>query len=158
MATNYLTPDGLARLRGELLQLLEEERPKIVQAVNVAAAMGDRSENAEYIYGKRRLREIDRRIRFLQKRLDNVEVVDPTRVDVSKVAFGCWVKVRDEEGVDAWYQIVGEDEINPKLGRITFSSPLGRALLGKKEGDYAVVRRPKGDAEVEVLQIRNRAP
>lgn len=158
MSTNYLTPDGLARLRGELQALLNDERPKVVHAVNVAAAMGDRSENAEYIYGKRRLREIDRRIRFLQKRLDAVEVVDPAKVSTEKVAFGCWVQVADENGVENWYQIVGEDEIDPKAGRITFSSPLGRALLGKRVGSEVMVQKPTGPVEMEVLDIRNVAP
>jgi len=162
MSTNYLTPEGLARLRGELQALLGDERPKIVHAVNVAAAMGDRSENAEYIYGKRRLREIDRRIRFLQKRLDNVEVVDPAKSPTDKVAFGGWVQVADEDvqgkSTKRWYQIVGEDEIDPQRGRITFSSPLGRALLGKQVGDYVKVQKPGGAAEVEILAIQNRPP
>jgi len=153
MSKNYLTPEGFARLRGELLKLLNEERQQILAAVNVAAAMGDRSENAEYIYGKRRLREIDRRLRFLQKRLDDVEVVDPAKVATDKVSFGTWVHVVDEEGEESHYQLVGEDEIDPKAGRITFSSPLGRALLGKRVGDVVLFRRPKGDTEVEILAI-----
>ena len=153
MATNYLTPEGLHKLRSELKQLLDVERPQIVQAVNVAAAMGDRSENAEYIYGKRRLREIDRRIRFLQKRLDNVEVVDRDSVALDKVTFGAWVTVVDEDGVEKRYQIVGADEIDPSAGRITFSSPLGRALLGKKVGDLVIVQRPAGPTEVEITKI-----
>lgn len=151
--TNYLTPPAYAQLRAELESLLNTERPKIVQAVTDAAAMGDRSENAEYIYGKRRLREIDRRIRFLQQRLEAVEIVDPQSVDTSKVSFGTWVQVADEEGGNAWYQIVGPDEIDPMQGRITFSSPLGRALLGKRVGDTVTLVRPKGPVEVEVLQI-----
>ncbi|MBS1983885.1 MAG: transcription elongation factor GreB [Bdellovibrionales bacterium] len=151
--TNYLTPPAYAQLRAELESLLNTERPKIVQAVTDAAAMGDRSENAEYIYGKRRLREIDRRIRFLQQRLEAVEIVDPQSVDTSKVSFGTWVQVADEEGGHAWYQIVGPDEIDPAQGRITFSSPLGRALLGKRVGDTVTLVRPKGPVEVEVLQI-----
>lgn len=151
--TNYLTPAGYERLRSELKQLLEVERPKIVSAVSDAAAMGDRSENAEYIYGKRRLREIDRRIRFLQGRLEKVEVVDPAKVDLAKVSFGAWVEVVDDDGAEAWYQIVGPDEIDPDQGRITFSSPLGRALLGRKVGDSVTLVRPKGSVEVEVLRI-----
>lgn len=154
---NYLTPEGHQRLREEFRQLLEVERPKIVASVNAAAAMGDRSENADYIYGKRRLREIDRRLRFLQKRLENVEIVDPTRVDTSKVSFGVFVTVVDEDGKESVFQIVGEDEIDPKAGRITFSSPLGRALLGKKVGDSFTVQRPAGSMEYEVVAIRNRA-
>lgn len=152
--TNYLTPAAYEALRAELKELLDVERPKIVSAVSDAAAMGDRSENAEYIYGKRRLREIDRRIRFLQKRLESVEVVDPAKIDISKVSFGAWVKVADEEGEERWYQIVGQDEIDPQAGRITFSSPLGRALLGKRVGDIAGFQAPRGPVEYEVLEIR----
>jgi transcription elongation factor GreB len=151
--TNYLTPAAYDKLRAELKQLLDEERPVIVRAVSDAAAMGDRSENAEYIYGKRRLREIDRRIRFLQKRLEDVQVVDPAQVDTRKVSFGAWVKVVDEEGKQAWYQIVGQDEIEPGEGRITFSSPLGKLLLGKAVGDVVLLKRPKGEIEIEILEI-----
>jgi len=158
MSTNYLTPEGFNRLRGELLTLLNEERPKVVLAVNVAAAMGDRSENAEYIYGKRRLREIDRRIGFLQKRLDNIEVVDVLKSDATQVSFGYWVEVRDEKGECAVYRIIGEDEIDAAHGCITFSSPIGRALLGKKIGDYVKVQRPKGEVELEIVSIKNFAP
>jgi len=154
MSINYLTPDGLQKLRSELKELLDDERPKIVKSVNEAAAMGDRSENAEYIYGKRRLREIDRRIVFLQKRLDNVEVVDPQKIDLNKISFGAIILLQDEEGKSHRYQIVGEDEIDPKVGRITFSSPLGRSLLGKKVGDLINVKRPAGDMEFEVVAIK----
>jgi transcription elongation factor GreB len=158
MSVNYLTPQGFHRLRDELRNFLEVERPKVVEAVNVAAAMGDRSENAEYIYGKRRLREIDSRIRFLSKRLEEVEIVDPSKVSVEKVAFGVWVVVQDEEGARHSYQIVGQDEIDTNAGRITFSSPIGKALLGKRVGDVITVQRPKGAIEVEILEIRNKAP
>ncbi len=158
MPKNYLTPTGFLRLKEERRELLSVERPKIVQAVNVAAAMGDRSENADYIYGKRRLREIDRRLRFLSGRLEDVEVIEPSTQSTEKVAFGVWVQVADESGIESWYQIVGEDEIDPKQGRITFSSPLGRALLGKKPGDLVKVNRPTGEAEMEILAIRNSAP
>lgn len=155
MSRTYLTPDGFKRLRGELLALLNDERPKLVQVVTAAAAQGDRSENADYIYGKRRLREIDRRIRFLQQKLVDVEVVEPEKVDTSKVSFGVWVHLEDENGERHWYQIVGEDEIDPLLGRITFSSPLGKSLLGKKMGAVITVRRPKGELEMEIIAITN---
>lgn len=151
--TNYLSPAGLQKLRGELNQLMDVERPKVVGAVSVAAAMGDRSENAEYIYGKRRLREIDRRIRFLQQRLQAVEVIDPAGVSTEKVAFGTWVCVQDELKTQQWYQIVGQDEIDSQAGRITFSSPVGKALLGKKCGDTVVVQRPKGATELTLIKI-----
>ncbi len=150
---NYLTPQGFAKLKDELHKLLSEDRPETVRAVADAAAMGDRSENAEYIYGKKRLREIDRRIRFLQKRLEDVEIVDPSKVDTSRVSFGTWVRIRDEDGVEQCFQIVGEDEIDPAQGRITFSSPIGRALLGRREGDVFEVMRPKGAVEIEIISI-----
>jgi transcription elongation factor GreB len=140
------------------MQLLNIERPKVVEAVNVAAAMGDRSENAEYIYGKRRLREIDRRIHFLTGRLEHHEVIDPTKVSTDKVSFGVWVSVRDGEGVVSHYQIVGPDEIDPALGRITFSSPLGRALLGKSVGDVIETSRPAGNKEYEIVALGRQKP
>ncbi len=150
---NYLTPAGYKKLRDEFTQLIEVERPKIVEAVSVAAAMGDRSENAEYIYGKRRLREIDSRLRFLQNRLDDVDIVDPETVDTKKVAFGTWVLVEQEDKGQHWYQIVGQDEIDPDKGRITYSSPIGRALLGKTVSAVVSVETPKGPIEIEILKI-----
>lgn len=153
MAINYLTPEGFNRIRAEIRQLLDVERSAIVKSVNEAAAMGDRSENAEYIYGKRRLREIDRRIGFLQRRLDNVEVVDPSKISLDKVSFGALVKLENEDGETSTYQVLGEDEIDAKLGRITFSSPLGRALLGKKVDDEVIVQKPGGPAHYTVLKI-----
>lgn len=158
MAKNYLTPDGFKKLRDELNRLLDFDRPATVKAVSEAAAMGDRSENAEYIYGKRRLREIDRRLRFLQKRLEEVEVIEPEKVSTETVAFGCWVNVCDENGISKWYQIVGEDEIDPQVGRITYSSPLGRALLGKSVGHVFTLSRPAGEIEMEIIQIARRGP
>ncbi len=158
MDKNYLTPEGFERLKLELHKLLTSERPQVVQAVSEAAAMGDRSENAEYIYGKKRLREIDRRIRFLQKRLENVEIIEPSTVSVDKVAFGVWVSITDEDDNKNTYQIVGEDEIDPAKGRITFSSPLGRALLGKRLGDTFEFNRPAGPQEIEVTGIYNSKP
>lgn len=159
MPKNYLTPEGLQKLRAEWQELMDVERPKIVHTVSVAAALGDRSENADYIYGKRRLREIDRRLRFLSGRLEDVEVVDPSTVSTAKVSFGTWVEVSEDGAAKShWYQIVGEDEIDPAVGRITFSSPLGRALLGKKAGDVVKLQRPKGDTEMEILRIANRKP
>lgn len=151
---NYLTPQGFQKLRDELSLLLHTERPRVVEAVSVAAAMGDRSENAEYIYGKRRLREIDSRIRFLHKRLEKVEVINPEEVSIEKVAFGTWVEVLfDGEAESQWYQILGQDEINPTEGRITFSSPVGRALLGKRVGDVVSIQRPAGAVDLEIVTI-----
>lgn len=151
---NYITPEGAKRLAAELDDLLRRERPKIVDEVAEAAAQGDRSENAEYIYGKKKLREIDRRIRFLTKRLDAAVVVRPEeRREAEGVFFGAWVKVENEEGEAKRYRIVGEDEIEPNLGLISWRSPLGRALLKRKVGDIVVFRRPAGEVELEILDI-----
>src|ERR1700737_2145947 len=146
---NYITPGGPRRLQEELAHLRSKERPKTVQEVSAAAAQGDRSENAEYIYGKKRLREIDRRIHFLQQRLDSCTVVVPSeQTDSSRVYFGATVILEDEEGIRTTYQIVGADEIDTKGGRISVDSPIGVALLGKHRGDSVVVRRPRGEIEV----------
>ena len=151
----YITRLGAERLHKELLHLLKAERPKVTAEVTAAAAQGDRSENSEYLYGKKRLREIDRRIRFLQRRLDTSTVVDPVeQQDRGKVYFGATVTLEDEEGAKVTYQIVGADEIDTKGGRISVESPVGRALLGKKVGDAVYVMRPRGEAELTVLEIR----
>lgn len=152
-APNYMTPQGLKKLRAELKHLLEKERPAVVKTVSWAAEQGDRSENADYIYGKRRLREIDRRIHFLQRRLDHVEVVDPASVNSDRVMFGATVTVVDEEGQKAVYQIVGADEFDVNAGRISWESPLAKALLGRRKGDTVVVKRPKGAVTLTVVQI-----
>jgi transcription elongation factor GreB len=152
---NYITPAGAKKLQEELTHLLFKERRKVVQEVADAAAQGDRSENAEYIYGKKRLREIDRRIRFLTKRLDSAVLVSPTqeRRD-GKVYFGATVEIEDEEGGRTSYQIVGEDEIDLTRGRVSWRSPIGRSLLKKEEGDTVVLRRPSGEVELTVVSIR----
>jgi transcription elongation factor GreB len=139
---NYITDGGARRLQDELAELLRVTRPKIVQEVADAAAQGDRSANAEYIYGKKRLREIDRRIHFLTKRLETAVVVKPEERPDGRVFFGATVDVEDEEGESATYRIVGEDETDPKKGYISWRSPLGRALLNKKEGDTVSFRKP----------------
>ncbi len=150
----YLTPQGAKSLQVELTKLLSVERPRVVQEVSDAAALGDCSENAEYIYGKKRLREIDRRIRFLTKRLDNAVVVRGEEARGDAVFFGATVEVEDENGSQKTYQIVGPDEANPTLGRVSFQSPLGRALLKKKIGDVVTVQRPAGEIELEIRAIR----
>ena len=149
----YLTPTAYKRLKEEFHELMDKERPKIVELVAWAASLGDRSENADYHYGKKRLREIDRRIRFLSKKFEAVVIVDPSTVDTGKVSFGCWVEVQNEDGTRHNYQIVGEDEIDPAKGRITFSSPMGRALLGKRLGDTISVSRPAGPVDYEITSI-----
>jgi transcription elongation factor GreB len=151
---NYLTPEGAKKYADELNKLLSTERPRVVQEVADAAAQGDRSENAEYVYGKKRLREIDRRVRFLSKRLDSAVVVRTAEVQkADEVRFGATVAVVDENGKNSRYQIVGPDEADPGVGRISFESPLGRSLMKKKLGDVIVVRRPAGEIEVEILSI-----
>lgn len=151
---NYITPAGANRLREELRQLLDEERPKIVEVVSWAAGNGDRSENADYIYGKRRLREIDRRIRFLTKRLEIAEIVDSTAQRNDRVVFGATVKVRGETDEEREYTIVGIDETDVKRGRISWISPVGKALLRGKVGDTITLRTPKGEEDIEILEIR----
>jgi len=151
---NYITPEGARRLSEELGRLRTVDRPRIVQEVADAAAQGDRSENAEYIYGKRKLREIDRRMHYLTKRLESAVVVDPKEQKGDKVFFGAAVEVEDEDGKRHTYRIVGEDEIDSKAGRISWKSPVGRALLGKKSGDVVTVRRPAGDIEMEIVSVK----
>ena len=152
-APNYITPGGVARLQAELRNLIKVERPKTVDEVSVAAAHGDRSENAEYKYGKLRLKEIDRRIRFLTKRLDRAVVVDPAEQKGDRVFFGATVEVEDEHGERKIYTLVGEDESEPKQGRISWRSPLGLALLERKVGDFVELKRPAGEIELEILAI-----
>lgn len=152
--SSYITRAGFEKLRSELEWLWRRERPRVTEAVAVAAALGDRSENADYIYGKKRLREIDRRIRFLTKRIEELTVVDPgPRQDASRIYFGAWVDLEDEEGRSHRYRLVGPDEFDAKAGRISVDSPVGRALMGKRLGDEVSVRRPKGELLYTVLEI-----
>lgn len=156
--SKYITPEGRKRLHDEFEFLWRSKRPEVVAALAAAAAEGDRSENAEYIYGKKRLREIDRRLRFLSKRLDALTVVEPTPEQEGRAFFGAYVTVESEDGEEATYQIVGPDEVDPAERRISIDSPMGRALLGKCEGDEVKVRRPKGQAVFEVVEIRYSRP
>ncbi|HMY15957.1 MAG TPA: transcription elongation factor GreB [Polyangium sp.] len=150
---NYITPDGAKRLSEELGRLRSVDRPRTVQEVADAAAQGDRSENAEYIYGKKKLREIDRRMRYLTKRLESAVVVDPKAQKGEKVFFGATIEVIDEDDKRAVYRIVGEDETDSKSGAISWRSPVGGALLGKTVGDVVVVQRPAGAIELEIVKI-----
>ncbi len=153
-AKHYITPEGAKKLRAELDQLWSVERPRVTQEVADAAAQGDRSENAEYIYGKRRLREIDRRVRFLSKRLDEVIVVVEPPSDPSRVFFGAWVTLEDEDGEEVTYRIVGPDESSVERGWISMEAPVAKALLGKRAGDEVTVRAPKGEITYSVISIR----
>jgi transcription elongation factor GreB len=151
--THHITPEGFLALRMQLKRLWTVDRPKVTEEVAAAAAQGDRSENAEYIYGKKKLREIDRRIRFLTKRLDAVTVVAPTQEQLGKVFFGAWFTVEDEDGREMTYRIVGTDEIDLASRKISVASPVAQALLGKAIGDTAIVQRPKGAVEVTVVKV-----
>jgi transcription elongation factor GreB len=151
---NYITPAGFKRLADELTFLRSKKRPEVVGALGDAAAEGDRSENAEYIYRKKQLREIDKRLRFLSKRLDDVQIVDPaTQPRRDRVFFGATVTVEDEEGEAATYRIVGVDETDGAAGDISWKSPVGRALLGKTEGDTVTARWHAGLRELTIAKI-----
>ncbi len=158
LAKHYITPDGAKKLRAELDQLWSVERPRVTQEVADAAAQGDRSENAEYIYGKRRLREIDRRVRFLSKRLDEVTIVAEAPSDPSRAFFGAWVTLEDEDGEEVTYRIVGPDESSVERGWISMEAPVAKALLGKRAGDEVTVRVPKGEITYTVISIRYSEP
>ncbi len=154
----YITPEGAKTLQEELARLWNVERPKVTREVSDAAAQGDRSENAEYIYGKKRLREIDRRVRFLRKRLEEIEVVRPGEVaDPERIFFGAWVTLEDEQGEVRLYRLVGPDEFDVERGLVSVESPIGRVLLGKRAGDEVTVQRPTGTAVYEVVRIEYRS-
>lgn len=153
-AKNYITPSGYRILKEELELLWKMERPALVQTVAWAASNGDRSENGDYIYGKKRLREIDRRVRFLRKRLEQAEIVDPMRRgECDQVFFGATVTVRDGSGCESTYSIVGVDEADAGSGLISWVSPLARAMLKLREGEVATLRTPVGVQELEILSV-----
>src|SRR5881394_3532281 len=149
---NYITAEGFARLQSEKKHLLEVERPEVVKTVAWAASLGDRSENAEYLYGKKRLREIDRRVRFLIKRLESAEIVRSSGRDTDQVFFGARVRVRGVAG-ERSVRIVGIDEVDPAKGDVSWVSPIARALLKAREGDVVRLRTPAGEAELEILEV-----
>jgi transcription elongation factor GreB len=151
---NYITPAGHRRLNDELARLWKVDRPKLVDTIAWAASNGDRSENGDYIYGKRKLREIDRRIRFLSKRLDSAVVVDNAGKDHARVYFGATVTVADESGAERTVSIVGIDELDPGRGRVSWISPIATALLKGSVGDVVTLRTPRGTAELEIIAIR----
>ena len=151
---NYITPQGYAHLRDELLQLIDEERPKIVEVVHWAASNGDRSENGDYIYGKRRLREIDRRIRYLSKSLDEAVVVDNSGKTGVRVHFGATITILYETGDEREVTIVGVDELDANATRVSWRSPLARALLTASVGDTVTLRAPLGPERLEILAVR----
>lgn len=150
---NPITKTGYAKLVEERDRLWKVDRPKVTKEVSDAAALGDRSENAEYIYGKKKLREIDKRLFFLNDKIERAVVVDPATLSGDRVQFGATVTVEDEDGKKATYQIVGEDEVDAAVGRISHRSPVGRALLGKQKGDTVTVQRPAGEIELTVRKL-----
>jgi len=157
--SKYITPEGAQRLRVELDQLWLEERPRVTQAVSEAAAQGDRSENAEYTYGKKRLHEIDRRVRFLRKRLEGMTIVDPAatpgvRRDSSRVYFGAWVQLEHSNSQVRWYRLVGPDEFDMNPDYVSMDSPLGRSLLGKRLDDEVTVELPTGPDTVTIVDVQ----
>ena len=149
----HITLAGARTLRDELQFLMRTERPGVTEVVANAAALGDRSENADYIYGKRRLRAIDRRIRFLSKRIDSLEVVDRKPPDQSRIYFGAWVKIEEENGKCNVLRIVGEDELDLRKGWISLESPMAKSLIGKQKGDYSLVQRPDESVEIHILDV-----
>lgn len=151
---NYMTPAGYLRLKSELKHLVEVERPEVTRTVTWAASNGDRSENGDYIYGKRRLREIDRRIRHLMKGLDTVEVVDNEGQSHEQVFFGATVTIADAAGNERTVSIVGKDEVDPARGRVSWVSPIARALIKAREGDVVNLRAPVGVEQIEIVEIR----
>jgi len=156
---NYVTPEGYARLRAELLHLIDEERPRVVEVVHWAASNGDRSENGDYLYGKKRLREIDRRIRFLTKRLDIAVVADPSLHHGNhQVFFGATVRYADAVGEEREITIKGIDEVDHLAGEVSWISPIARAMLKAREGDEVTVVTPGGAETVEILEVRYPAP
>ena len=158
-AKNYITPQGYLRLKDELLQLIDVDRPEVVRIVHWAASNGDRSENGDYIYGKRRLREIDRRIRFLTKRLDLAAVVDPSvHFGSDQVFFGATVRYRNQAGVEHTVTILGIDELDPLHGKISWIAPVARALTKAREGDLVTLATPAGIEELEILSVNYPQP
>jgi transcription elongation factor GreB len=151
---NYITPLGHQKLVDELEALLRVERPQVTQLIQWAASNGDRSENADYIYGKRRLREIDRRIRFLSSRLDAALIVDSAKTVSEKIQFGATVQVLNEEGSVRNFTIVGVDELDTAKGRISWQSPIGKNLLGKSVGDEVLIQIPAGEMTYEIVSIK----
>jgi transcription elongation factor GreB len=153
-SSKYITPEGAAELRRELDYLWKTKRPEVTRAVSEAAAQGDRSENAEYIYGKRQLAEIDRRVRFLRKRLDGMRIIDQPPSNTERVYFGAWLEVGDENGAVAAYRLVGPDETGRAPDYLSMDAPLGKAVIGKGVGDEIVVRTPEGVRRLSIVSVR----
>ena len=156
--SSYITPEGFEQMQAEFEDLWKNERPKVTKAVSIAAALGDRSENADYIYGKKRLREIDSRIHFLRKRLDDLTVVRDAPLRSDKIFFGAWVTLENSEGDQVRYRLVGPDESDAKKFLISIDSPVGRALLGRELDDDVQVARPRGSTTYTIVEIAYEKP
>jgi len=154
LGKNYITPAGFKRLQEEFKDLMYRERPEVTRVVAWAAGNGDRSENADYTYGKRRLREIDRRLRFLSRQIENAEIVDPAAIQSDQVLFGATVTIINDNGAEKTYAIVGIDEVDISQGRISWASPLAVALHKMRVGDVVTVQAPQGTQEVELIKIQ----
>jgi len=152
-AARYITPEGFRRIAAEHERIWTVSRPRVVAEVEAAAALGDRSENAEYVYGKKKLRELDRRLRELSERMDSLTVVDPRPHPSGRAYFGAWVTLEHEDGSERRYRLVGPDEFDVDAGFISVDAPLGRALLGKRAGDVVLVRRPAGAVEITIVGV-----
>ena len=152
-SSKYITPEGKQRLVEEVDKLWKKRRPEVTKALTAAAAEGDRSENAEYIYRKKELREIDARVRYLRKRLDGIVVVDRIPDNQHRIFFGAWVRLEDTTGQEYIYRIIGPDEIEPSLGYISMDSPMGKALIGKSLDDEFTLRLPEGEAEYVITEV-----
>ncbi len=150
---NYITPQGFQKLQSEYTELTSRERPEVVRLVQWAASNGDRSENADYLYGKKRLREIDRRLRFLASRIEAAKIIDPTTMQSSKVQFGATVITQNEDGIQKTWKIVGQDELNTLQGLISWLSPIGKGLIGKSRGEEVTIQTPQGEVNLEIIEI-----
>jgi transcription elongation factor GreB len=157
-AARYITPEGFRRISEEHQRIWTVSRPRVVAEVEAAAALGDRSENAEYVYGKKKLRELDRRLRELSERMDALTVIDPRPHPSGRAYFGAWVTVEHEDGTERRYRLVGPDEFDVESGRLSVDAPLGRALLGKRKGDVVKFLRPAGAVEVRLVRVSWKAP
>jgi transcription elongation factor GreB len=157
-AARYITPEGFHRISEEHQRIWTVSRPRVVAEVEAAAALGDRSENAEYVYGKKKLRELDRRLRALSERMDTLTVIDPKPHPSGRAYFGAWVTVEHEDGTERRYRLVGPDEFDVEAGLLSVDAPLGRALLGKRKGDVVKFLRPAGAVEVTLVRVSWKAP
>jgi len=153
MAKNYITQNGFNKLQNEFKELYYGERPKLVETITWAAGNGDRSENGDYIYGKRRLRQIDSRLKVLRDKIESAEIVKREDIDITKVVFSCVVTIEDEDGVHLVYQIVGEDEFNIKENKISWKSPMAKAMFGKSVDDEIIVKKPNSETYYTIIKI-----